>query len=304
MNWPSPGTDRSYNPDGDTRKTYYGVTGIPEHFVNGAKSNGNWSSPFTAANTTYYTAEADSSHGVTVAAFMDLTATYKIDTIAKKVSVVTKVTPHFTKSGAYTVYVALCDKHYQNTTNTTGQLDYYHVVRKMLPTASGHAVTSWTDGTAQTFIDNDVPYTADNWNLGSASYPNQGSLDFWSNPLLGSELVAFVEEDATKSVMQSFVALPLNKLSTSTMSKVTGINVYPNPAKDFANVSFTLGETGNVQVNVIEYSGRILSTVTNTTMTAGLQTIKVPTANLAAGNYVVLITTATGSNAERLTVEK
>jgi hypothetical protein len=33
MNWPSPGNDPSYNPDGVTRQNYYGVTGIPDVYI-------------------------------------------------------------------------------------------------------------------------------------------------------------------------------------------------------------------------------------------------------------------------------
>ena len=35
MNWPAPGTDPSYNAHGSARRTFYSVSGIPDHFTNG-----------------------------------------------------------------------------------------------------------------------------------------------------------------------------------------------------------------------------------------------------------------------------
>jgi len=196
------------------------------------------------------------------------------------------------------------DKHYQNTTNTTGQLDYYHVMRKMLPNGTGRAVTSWTDGTAKTYVDTGIAYTAGNWSAGSSTYPTQNSNTFWSNPLNG-ELIAFVEEDGNKSVMQSFLILPTQKgLSVSTMSKVNNINVYPNPTSADATLSFNLGEAGNVHVKLLDYTGREVADVVNKDMNMGEQSVNISTAGLASGNYLVLIETAGGANLGRLTVEK
>lgn len=290
MNWPSPGTDRSYNPDGATRRGYYGVTGIPEHFVNGRES--------TASD---YTAEANGSKALK--SFVDMTVNYTVDTNTHKLGATVTVTPHFTKTGAYHVYVAVLDKYYENTTNTTGQLKYYHIMRKMLPSGSGHSVSSWTDGVPQTFTDTGITYTNGNYTLGVSSYPTQGDNKLWNNPYTGSELVAFVQDDATKTILQSIWSLPAGLASVSTLAKVEGIEIFPNPAKDAANLKFNLQEDGNVRVTVMEYTGKVVSEVANQHMSVGIQNVKINTANIARGNYIVLISTETGNRAERLTVE-
>lgn len=301
MNWPNPGTDRSYNADGVKRQTYYACNSIPEHWVNGIPSQYP-ASPFNSAN---FTSEAAASYAQK--SYVDLTASYKIDTIRKKMSVTVVATPHFTKTGTFHLYTALCDMNYQNTTNTTGQLDYLHVMRKMLPDGNGRSITSWTDGVAQTFTDTGISYVAGNWYAGSSKYPTQNSFDFWSNPLLGSELIAFVQEDASKTILQSFVAVPTNALgvnSVSTISSVKEISIFPNPAKDEATLSFYLGESGNVHIKLVEYTGRVVADVTNGNMTAGEQKVVVPTANVAPGNYLVIIEANGAMNAERITVSK
>ncbi len=302
MNWPNPGTDRSYNNDGSTRRTYYGVNSIPEHFVNGRVSSVSWTNPFSTTNTADFTAEAASSYAIK--SYFDMSGTYTVDTVNKKLHVNVSVTPRFTKTGSYHVYIAVMDKHYQNTTNTTGQLDYYHVMRKMLPNGTGRAVSSWTDGTAVSYVDTGIAYTAGNWAAGSSTYPTQGDNKFWSNPLNG-ELIAFVEEDGPKSVMQSLLIFPTQKgLSVSTMSKVNEISVYPNPATDNATLSFSLGEASNVHVKLLDVAGREVADVVNKEMNSGAQTVNISTTGLAAGEYLVYIETAGGAAMARLTVAK
>ncbi len=289
MNWPGSGNDRSYNADGLARRSYYGVSSIPEHFVNGA--------PSTATD---YTAEANGSK--VDPSFLDMSITYNVDTVTKKLGVLLNVTPRFTKTGAYHVYIAVVDKFYQNTFNTTGQLKYYHVMRKMLPNGTGTAVTSWTDGVTQSFVDTGVAYTNGKWELGTSNYPAQNTYKLWNNPLTGSEVIAFVEEDATKTVMQSIFTLPAGFVSVSTMAKVEGIKLYPNPTKDEATLQFDLQEAGNVHITVMDYSGKLISEVANKDMSLGMQNVSIKTNNIAPGNYIVLISTETGNRAERLTV--
>jgi len=290
MNWPSPGNDRSFNADGNTRRTYYGVTGIPDHFVNGLPSVA-----------TDYAAELTNSKALK--AFVDMSVNYTVDTVTKKLGVTVTVTPRFTKSGSYTVHTVVMDKYYENTTNTTGQLKYYHVMRKCLPSGAGHPVSSWTDGVPQTFTDTGIAYTNGNWTLGSASYPAQNEYKFWSNPYLGSEVVAYVQDNATKSVLQSVWSLPAGLASISTMAKVENIEVFPNPTKDGANLKFYLQEEGDVRVTLMDYTGKVVSEVTNQHMNVGTQNVKINTTNIARGSYIVLIATETGNRAERLTVE-
>lgn len=297
MNWPTPGTDRSYNNDGLTRRTYYNCNSIPDHWVNGIPSN----TPTSPFSTTAFTQEMDNSKAL--ASYFDMTVNYKVDTVNHKLGTTVSVTPHFTKSGSYHVLIALLDKHYQNTTNTTGQLEYYHVMRKMLPSGAGHAVTSWTDGTAVSFSDTAVAYTNGNWVTGSASYPVQMDNKFWDNPYTNSEVVAFVQDDATKSVMQSIWALPAGSVSVSTLAKVEEIEIFPNPTKNGANLKFNLQEEGNVHITLMDYAGKVVSEVANQPMSIGTQNVKINTTNVARGNYIVLISTESGNRAERLTVE-
>ncbi|MCF8451336.1 MAG: T9SS type A sorting domain-containing protein [Taibaiella sp.] len=291
MNWPSPGTDKSYNSDGSLRRGYYGVSGIPDHFVNGRPSN-----------TSDYSGELTGSKAAQ--SFVEMSITYNVDTVRKKLGVMLNVTPRFTKTGSYKVHIAVMDKYYENTTHTTGQLKYYHVMRQMLPTGSGRSISSFTDGVTQSFVDTGIAFTYGNWSAGSSTYPAQGSNKFWSNPLTGSEVIAYIQDDATKSIMQSVFSLPAGFLNVSTVAKVESISINPNPTKGAANLQFELLEEGNVHVTVMDYTGRVVSEVANKTMTAGMHNVAISTENIVPGNYIVVIGTESGNKAERLTVIK
>ncbi len=292
MNWPSPGTDRSYNADGMSRRSYYGVTGIPEHFVNGQSS--------TASDLA-----AELTNSKALKSFIDMAITYNVDTVRKKLGVILTVTPRFTKTGSYHVYTVVMDKYYENTTNTTGQLKYYHVMRQMLPSGSGHAVSSWTDGVAQSFVDSGIAYTNTNYTTGSVNYPTQNSFKLWNNAYSGSEVVAFVQDDATKSVLQSIWTLPAGLMSNiTTMAKIEDIAIYPNPTKGEANLKFDLQEAGNVRITLMDYTGKVINEIANEEMSLGNHNVTISTSNIAAGNYIVLLSTENGSRAERITVAK
>ncbi len=82
------------------------------------------------------------------------------------------------------------------------------------------------------------------------------------------------------------------------------VSVYPNPAKDNATVEFTLTESTNVQVQVLDAAGRVVNNVSNENMGAGVHKLNINTANMASGLYNVRIQTEKGSRIERLSVVK
>lgn len=279
MNWPSPGTDKSYNPHGVSRRTYYNCNSIPMHFVNGVESQ-------SASTAAALTAELNASKAES--SFMDMNMTYTIDTVTKKLGVTLNVTPHFTMTGSYKVFIAVMDKHYQNTTKTTSQLNYYHIMRMMLPDGNGNAVSSWTDGTTQTFTQTGVDFTYGYWPLGNVgtNYPAQGSYKFWNNLWDSSEVICFVQNVTTGSILQSLSGTRGTASTTliPTTDKIENIALYPNPTANEANLSFNLAEAGKVQVAVVDYTGKVLSVASDKEMGVGVQNVKVSTANLQVGS--------------------
>ncbi len=89
-----------------------------------------------------------------------------------------------------------------------------------------------------------------------------------------------------------------NSTAVAQVNLEDNVAIYPNPARDMANLNFNLSDEATIQVEVSDVMGRIVSTISQH-VNAGTDKIEVPTASLAAGVYNVKIT-----NGESVTVKK
>lgn len=80
--------------------------------------------------------------------------------------------------------------------------------------------------------------------------------------------------------------------------------VYPNPAKESATIAFQLSSDGDVQVQVVDVVGHVVSAIANGPARAGMQQFVINTFGIAAGVYNVVVRTNEGSMAQRLLVIK
>ncbi len=92
----------------------------------------------------------------------------------------------------------------------------------------------------------------------------------------------------------------VNQVNTSAPE----MSIYPNPANEAATLSLNLFESSDVQIQVVDGLGRIVSQVANEKMDAGMHQISVNTSAMAAGVYNVIMHTDNGTNNVRLTVIK
>lgn len=82
-----------------------------------------------------------------------------------------------------------------------------------------------------------------------------------------------------------------------------GVNIYPNPAKDVISIDFEVEELTRVKVNIYDIQGRLITTADDLEA-VGKQSIRTDVSNLAAGNYIIALETAKGSDATQITVVK
>ena len=277
MNWPSPGTDPSYNAHGLARKTYYSVSGIPDHFTNGltggagdqAEIDASKANPAVAAITgTYYLKGADS------------------------IICTVTVTPYITTTTPFKLHVAAVERQY-NYTGTTSQTNYIRIMRMMFPDGNGTSLANLTAGQSQSFT-----FRA-KYSVGNVT---QNSLNFWANPI-GSDLVAFVQDNTNKDIIQSF-ATPASTTNVNTIENITSLSVFPNPAVDYAEVGFRNAVSMSVGVRVFDMMGKIVFEKAATTYESGLNAIQIPVAQFSNGLYNVQIITNNGTLTEKITVAK
>lgn len=77
-------------------------------------------------------------------------------------------------------------------------------------------------------------------------------------------------------------------------SGVNTFDVYPNPAQDNTMVEFSMTENNNINVEIIDLSGKVVQQVYKGDLGAGEHRFPVQTAELSAGLYLVRLTTDEG----------
>lgn len=86
----------------------------------------------------------------------------------------------------------------------------------------------------------------------------------------------------------------------------TAINtaVYPNPANDHAELAITLNKPSHVSITMVDAVGKTVYRSSELSFNTGRSTHNISTAELAAGQYNILIHTEDGDTMERLSVIK
>lgn len=85
---------------------------------------------------------------------------------------------------------------------------------------------------------------------------------------------------------------------------INGLDVYPNPANDIVTAHFSLEQTSNVAIEIVDMLGRVAKTVSNKSLTPGTYEVPTSVSELVAGIYFVKITTESGTITERISVIK
>jgi hypothetical protein len=123
--------------------------------------------------------------------------------------------------------------------------------------------------------------TSDCWNSGSV-YIGTFGRGIWST----NSLVGINDQDATAVAH----------------AEVTEINTYPNPMKSNGTIAFKLKERNNVDIHVMDLTGRIVLTKNLGEMNAGDVSAEINVAELASGTYVVMIKAGSETGTDKLVV--
>lgn len=82
------------------------------------------------------------------------------------------------------------------------------------------------------------------------------------------------------------------------------VKVFPNPAADMTQLSFTLGDNTRMKIQVCDMAGRVIQKVEDQLLHKGKHTYTIPTLSLASGFYLLQLITDEGTRSERLSVVK
>ncbi|MBS1651842.1 MAG: choice-of-anchor J domain-containing protein [Bacteroidetes bacterium] len=284
MNWPSPGTDPSYNAFGNTRRGFYGVTGIPDAYTNG-KTN----------MVSHNQAEIDAAKAEP--AWADMTAT--ISVAGSNISASSTITPFITVpagKSSLKVFQVLAQEFYNFPGAVTTQKNYYHIMRTMNPNGNGSAA-SVTVAVPQSFSFNHTSTVV--------ATPVQMSNSFWT--VAGGfnyEYVMFVQDTISGDILNSVSAKTSVVTGLVKLNNDSKIGVYPNPAKDYATLAIKLTNESKVSIAIYDVTGKIVYTKAEEMLVAGQNEININTENFVTGTYNIVVSTSNGTLKEKLIVVK
>ncbi|MEZ5047304.1 MAG: T9SS type A sorting domain-containing protein [Chitinophagaceae bacterium] len=279
MNWPAPGNDPSYNPDGATRRAFYGVNGIPFVVLNG-----------TSSMPSKTQGAIDSAKAIPAFANIVASVTRSGTTYTGTAT----VTPYVTiASGSNLVlYQSFNQKFYNYPGATTSQKEYHHAMRKMMPNGNGKAFSSVTNGTP---INESANYT-----FNTVATPTQGSYDMWSTTEGKVEYVVFLQDTVSGEILQSAsgnISVGIVELEDN-----QSIGTYPNPANEYVVIATKLKEEMNISLSIIDMNGRVVYRKENSTLKAGQQELTVDTKSFATGAYQIVIQTPKGNLYDKMII--
>lgn len=105
------------------------------------------------------------------------------------------------------------------------------------------------------------------------------------------------EAEATAANVTTVVGVEENEANIS-------LNVYPNPANNIANVNFSITESADVLIEVINLTGAKVASFNKGNLAAGNYNHQLEVNNFAAGVYMVNVVANGQVNTMRVTVEK
>ena len=277
MNWPSPGNDPSYNPHGNTRRGYYGVTGIPDLYLDGMSLSSYGTDVWNEAQAK--------------PAFVDLTASAVIT--GNELTVNASFTPFADFTAQHKLHIVVTEYSYDYVASTTNQDQFHYVQRRMMPNANGTNYNGIFAG--QT-------YEVEQSHTFTIGGPAQGNYNLWTD-MDNLTVVVFIQNHSTKEILQGQVVVPTFSTGVDGASDALQMGLMPNPTNGVVFMGFAMPEAGTAHVAVYDQLGAL---VHNESIAAGIGTQRatLDLQHLSNGLYHVSLTAGGQRSSQKLLLEK
>ena len=250
MNWPGNG-DPYYTAEGGVRHTYYGVSGVPDIYLDGEGTN-------NAA-----VSQASFDQHAARPAFMDIKGSFSVE--GNTIHVIADVMP-FVEANAR-VYITVNEKLTTGNVGTNGETEFRHVMMKMLPNGQGSTIDfvpnelqrlEFTQDMSSTFVEemSDLEVSIFVQNYGSKEvYNSHYAYEYTNIHPYPVENLTFVQ--AESNIVASWDA--------PAEGTPTGYNVYVNGelvAENVAETSYAYdGDPNSLNVVAVQalYQGDMVS---------------------------------------------
>ena len=225
VNFPGAG-DESYNSDVAARVTHYGINGVPSPLIDGISASGNQQELDNASENP---------------GLVSISGEFEVNGNEVNINVDVE---SFVNINAK-LHIAVVEKEYENMQGTNGEVEFYQVLRKLLPSSNGTPL-SLSSGSTESVE------TSYNFNVGNVT---QNTFNLWEG-IENCQVIAFVE-DNNKTIMQSAFIGNLSNISET--KNINQVKIYPNPANSNATLIFNLINKSKVNLSIINILGEVVS---------------------------------------------
>jgi len=236
-----PGTDPMYthNPtDVGTRVSYYGVSGVPHAVMDGSAVTG---SSYVGAPSNVTQAKINAEYAIPSPFELYINQQLSAGNDTLFVTVLGKATQSV--SGTLAFHCAVIEKHihYTSAPGTNGEKDFYNVMKKMLPSASGTSLPS-------SFQAGEYFVLEFYWKLANVYNVNELSV------------VGFIQDVQTKAVHQAAntSSTPISGIYQNDIELSSIENVYPSYCEPWISPKFKLRNNGSVPVSSVEMRYKVI----------------------------------------------
>lgn len=269
--------------DADAAGTYYSNSTDPIGHMDG--------NIWTAAPNTYSQTLLDNRYAVASPFSIQTSKTFSVAHDSVYVHVVITATQAISAMSQLMARIAITESHVQAAATFNGETEWFHPMRKMLPDHNGTMLqANWSVG--------DSVVLNMQWKIAAVVAPATSFPD-WTK----LEVVAFVQDDATKEVLQTgFSPASGNATGIADLpSAVNSFSVFPNPASDIVSINLELKETTNLLIDVADITGKQVAIISEEKQN-GIVTKQFNTALLPNGNYFVRLQVNGKSVTQKLTI--
>lgn len=227
MNWPDNG-DLYYTNEGGERRDFYNINSVPSLYINGEEIDiYNYGLDLIRNSLKQPSSLAINMNGnitkTIVDATIDLTSIENINDVH--------------------IFVSVNEKQTHDNTGTNGEIEFNHVMMKMLTTSNGIAIDELLINETKTFT-----YSFD---MSTTNMEEVNDL----------EIVAFVQNKNSKEVIQT-ATIDLSWRETTSNRKEemeTNVNIYPNPATEY----FLINTDFKSEVSIYSITGELILKIEN-----------------------------------------
>jgi hypothetical protein len=272
VSWPGNG-DPYYTDEAGVRRTFYNVTGVPN-----MELDGGW-----GQNGNSLTQDIMNSYQA-VPSMASIDAKFALagpNNKVVKVSIDINAVENLPGTG-YTLHTAIFENKTVQNVGSNGETEFFHVMKKMLPDASGKSVGNLIKGQQYTAAYS-YTFQGNFRKPNSANDPINHSMEHSVEEFTDLGVLVWLQ-DAQGNIEQSAYATE-STISISENDFDSRLQVYPNPTSGVINISLAMDETSKVEINVINSLGQVV--LNDVQSTDG--EISLDLSNLPTGLYSVQV---------------